>query len=185
MKKSISEINKEFEHNYNLYQQSIYNFCVSRLGNTDEARYCFNDAFTVYYSKLKDGVEIRDPRAFLYKCARNFIGRVLQNKKRSIKRLVLFSQEPSIDDIIPVQDNAYESIENPKEVDTDEYLKVCFSQMSNMEIAIYKARWQDGCTIKETMKLLGISESNAKVRSKRVKDKMRAIICEEFERRRP
>lgn len=185
MEKSISKINQEFEHNYDLYQQSIYNFCVSKLGDTDEARYCFNDAFSVYYIKLRDGIEITHPRAFLYKCARNFISRTLQNKKRTSSKIVSFSQDNTIDDILPSRENAYEELEEPKDVNAEEFLQLCFSQMSSNEIDIYKARWVNGYTIKEMTQALGISESNAKVRSKRVKDKMRSIIIEEYEKRRP
>lgn len=185
MERSLSEVYKEFDRAYKLYGTSIHNFCISRLADEEEAESCFIDAFAAYFTNLKNGVEVLNPRAYLYRCARNFIYRSYQNKMRAEEQKNLPFYEETFDNEIPRANTAFEAIEHPEEANKEEYLEVCFSQMSDIEIAIYKARWEKGCTIKEVTEQLNITEGNAKIRSKRVKDKMKAIIAEEYERRRP
>ena len=65
---------------YEKYFQSIYKYCRVRLGEFSQyAEDCVQDAFLVFYNKLRDGETVEQPRAFLYRTADNFVKRTVES----------------------------------------------------------------------------------------------------------
>ena len=55
---------------YDKYHTAIYKFCLVRLGEMNEhADDCVQEVFLVFQNKLLEGIEILNPRAYLYKIA--------------------------------------------------------------------------------------------------------------------
>ena len=75
---------------YDDYRLKLFNFCLARLsGERESADDCVQEAFLVLSTKLKNGEEIENPRAFLYRTAENFVRRRQEQIAKDAKRLVM------------------------------------------------------------------------------------------------
>ncbi len=63
----------EFEKNYQEYLNSIFRFAYIKTNSQFEAEEITSDVFAKYWQELIKGKDIKNPRAFLYQCARNTI----------------------------------------------------------------------------------------------------------------
>ena len=63
----------EFEKNYQEYLNSIFRFAYIKTNSQFEAEEITSDVFAKYWQELTKGKDIKNPRAFLYQCARNTV----------------------------------------------------------------------------------------------------------------
>jgi len=66
-----NRIVKDFKKLWYIYHKEIFYYCVSKLSNPAYADDCIQNVFTALFLKMKKGEEIKNPRAWLYGCAKN------------------------------------------------------------------------------------------------------------------
>ena len=74
---------------YDKYHTAIYKFCLVRLGEMNEhADDCVQEVFLVFQNKLLEGIEILNPRAYLYKIADNIVKDTIKKSAKHRRRNV-------------------------------------------------------------------------------------------------
>ncbi len=73
----------EFEKNYQEYLNSIFRFAYIKTNSQFEAEEITSDVFAKYWQELTKGKDIKNPRAFLYQCARNTVIDFYRKRGRS------------------------------------------------------------------------------------------------------
>lgn len=74
-------IKENFNKIWNLYHKEISYFCMTKLLNPAYVEDCIQNVFTALLLKMKKGEEIKNPRAWLYGCAKNQAYKLNQNPK--------------------------------------------------------------------------------------------------------
>ena len=81
------QADKRFTEAYEACYLSLIKYCAARMGDARiQADDCVQEAFLVYYNKLLNGEEIRNPRAFLYRTTDNFLKQAVARYAREQKR---------------------------------------------------------------------------------------------------
>ena len=69
---------------YNMYRVKIYRFIYFKVSNKEKADDLVNDTFIKVFRYLRDGEEIENFQAFLYKTARNLVIDFYRTRKQEI-----------------------------------------------------------------------------------------------------
>lgn len=152
---------------YEKYYQSLYKYCLIRLGELSEhADDCVQDAFLVFQKRLNDGEIIEQPRPFLYKTVGNFIARTIKRFQDEKKRLV---------DI----DNA-ENVASPPLIpdgfDYDKCAAFIISMLSEEEQELYRMKYIEQKSLNEISKILKITPSATAMRTSRLRRQIKSKI---------
>ena len=159
------EVNKAFNELYELYVDSIYRFCLSKL-DCDEhyAQDCTQETFLVLYKRLKQGDSFENPRAFLYQTALNYIRRRYDIIKKEQKNLT------QLGDV----ENVFDSTENKiiETVDFEIFSKRLQEMLSDDEKLLLQLRFEQDLKVTEIAEQLGITQANCYVRIMRLRQKI-------------
>lgn len=72
-----------FLETYDAYANDIFRFCLLKVSNREQAEDIAQEVFTRFWQTLRDGTELRNPRALLYTMARNLVIDWYRKKKES------------------------------------------------------------------------------------------------------
>lgn len=72
-----------FLETYDAYASDIYRFCLLKVTRPEVAEDISQEVFTRFWQQLREGTELRNPRALLYTIARNLIIDWYRKKKES------------------------------------------------------------------------------------------------------
>lgn len=93
-----STLEAEFMEVYEAHSDAIFRYCYFRLYNREKARDLSQEAFMKAWGYIKDGNEVQNLRAFVYRVANNLIiDDVRKKKEASLDLLQENGFEPSID----------------------------------------------------------------------------------------
>lgn len=156
---------------YDDYRLKLFNFCLARLsGERESADDCVQEAFLVLSTKLKNGEEIENPRAFLYRTAENFVKRRREQLAKDSKRLVPFEKASEIaanDEILP------ETIEN---IDYDALAERLIETLRDDEKMLYNLRYIKNTRVDEIATILNISRPAVSMRLVRLTTKITQAV---------
>lgn len=77
-----------FSELYARYSHRIYGYCMTMLGNPDEASDIFQDAFVKFFNSAKKGQQVTNVPGYLFRIARN----LCLNHRRDSKHTVEFDE---------------------------------------------------------------------------------------------
>ena len=161
-----------FEILYDRYVKLVYNKCYGFAKDEDEAKDLTQDVFLKLFVKL---VSFKGNSkfstwlfAFTYNHCVNFVTRNTAKKieKQSIDPEYL--KNYCCNDDEEKEDESFFQMKVEK-------LKIALNQVSPDEKMILLLKYQDGLSIKDLVKVIGIGESAVKMRLKRAKDKLATI----------
>lgn len=163
------KIDKTVDDCYEKYYESLYKYCLVRLGDLSEhADDCVQDAFLVFHKRLIDGDTIEQPRPFLYKTVGNFIARTIKHYQKEKKRTVNLDNAENVVSTPLIPDN----------FDYDKCAVLIISMLSEDEQNLYNMKYIERKSLNEISKLLNISPSAVAMRTSRLRRHIKTIIEE-------
>lgn len=163
---------------YDDYRLKLFNFCLARLsGERESADDCVQEAFLVLNAKLRDGEEIENPRAFLYRTAENFVKRRQEEITKNTKRLVPLetAEEAAVSD--EIYSEALDSI------DYYTLAQKLIATLDDDEKLLYNLRYIQNTKVEEIALTLKISRPAASMRLIRLKTKITDMVTQlDFEK---
>lgn len=164
---------EQLEKAFDLYSKSLERFCYSRLGEAHEySRDCVQDTYCLFYSKLLNGEEFQNPRAFLYKTANNMVLKAKEKYFKNAKRTKSLDEAEGI--AINVEDE-YEQ-KSDDSVDIEKAKQVLISQLNDSEIKLYQMKYVEQKSLKEISSVLGIPPTTVAMRISRLRTKIKELI---------
>ncbi len=155
-----------FEKCYKEYYSCLMNFARARLReSSDFSEDCVQEAFTVFYNRLKEGEEFEHPRAFLYKALDNIV------KKQKTKIIADESNTVSLDDPENTMDIAVQD-----EIDCEKYIKILEDSLDEDERYFYTAKYVEGKKIEEIAIDTKLSVGAVTMRLSRLRKKLKALL---------
>lgn len=170
IKLNKKELDYRFNEIYEAYYQTIYKFCMARL-NCDEnfAMDCVQETFIVFYKRLRQGEDIKNPRAFLYRTAQNFVLKRYDKMKKDNEN----QTEMTENDI---------SLSVIEKTDFNLDFKYLVAQieliLTDEEKSLYTMRFVEEMKIKDIAQALDITPDNCAVRVLRLKQKLKKELSE-------
>ncbi|MVB10287.1 hypothetical protein CAFE_09690 [Caprobacter fermentans] len=165
-----SRKNNESEDLKKLYNQ-IANYCRKNLIDAASAEECTQEVFAVYFEKASQ-MEIRDPRAWLFRTADNYLHRF--NQKFQQEKQEIFPLPNLEDDAEDMEDIrfAYEQDFDrflEESVDIGKEVNRILSGLSHKEQTLYHQYYKENMSIKELMELYQVSSTAMKAKLYRLK----------------
>ncbi len=162
----------------NLYSERIYNLALRILKNADDAADVLQETFVTVYEKINSFDGRSNFFTWIYRIATNFA----LMKLRKDKRTVLSDQDLE------------QNFDNPDNMHIHEWQDLPLKDMLNEEFqrhldeavdslpeiyrSVFILRDLENLSIRETSKILGITESNVKIRLKRARLYLREKLAE-------
>ena len=156
---------------YDEYRLKLFNFCLARLsGERESADDCVQEAFLVLSSKLRDGENIENPRAFLYRTAENFVKRRQEEFTKETKRFVPLENATEA----AASDEIYN--ETLDSIDFDALAERLISSLDEDEKLLYNLRYVQNTRVDEIAIILKISRPAVSMRLMRLKTKITDMV---------
>lgn len=173
------EANTLCDKYYREYKDYITNYCKSRLsGRPGDVEDCVQETFRALLEELEKTGEVKYPRAFLYKCASNFINCKFRDLERSRKHNVsLDGEAPRLSYVM----NFFGEAPN------DEKLRALRKVLATLtekerELLYYNCRPEDGdyLTVKELAEKYACSENTIYQRGFELRSKVKKLMLKEM-----
>lgn len=160
------EAKKHFLAAYDAHADELFRFCFMKVSSSERAEDVVQDVFTRYWQVLRDGTTPDNPRAFLYRLARNLVIDWYR-KKKSVSLDVL--REAGVD---------FVGVGKEEIVDTAQVseLLVVINELDDASREALLLRFVEGWTPKEIAELNSESANAVSVRLNRALAKVRINI---------
>lgn len=160
------EAKKHFLAAYDAHAGELFRFCFMKVSSSERAEDLVQDVFTRYWQVLRDGTTPDNPRAFLYRLARNLVIDWYR-KKKSVSLDVL--REAGVD---------FAGVGKEEIVDTAQVneLLTVINELDDTSREALLLRFVEGWTPKEIAELNGESANAVSVRLNRALAKVRINI---------
>ena len=168
-----------------LYSERIYNLGLRILKNPDDAADVLQETFIAVYEKIHSFDGRSNFFTWLYRIATNFALMKLRKEKRTI--YTDQDMEEQFDDPEKMQIHEWQDLPL-RDMLNDEFRKhldEAIDQLPEIYRSVFVLRDLENMSIKETSHILGITESNVKIRLKRARAYLReelAHYMDEFTR---
>ena len=167
-----------FRQSYELYAQQITKYCMVRLGDSSgTADDCVQNAFLVYYKKLLAGEEIKQPKAFLYRTAENYVKKALREKAQRQRKIIPLD---SVRDV-----SAPEVSDRAARLDYDKIKRILLNNLNDSEQLLYFQKYEQKMSLKEIAEYYNILPTAAANRISRLRKKIIALtepVLNDFEK---
>ena len=156
-----------FRQLYNRYFEPIFRFILSRCGNENLAADICSQVFLKAMQKLK-GYEFKGVpfSAWLYRIASNEVAQHYRNNK---KMRVVSAEETQLEDMVEEMD--FDNFGEYRDV----MLEV-LEELKPIDMQLIEMRFFEKRPFKEIADILNLSESNAKVKTYRILERMKKQI---------
>lgn len=166
-KKQADELLKE---GYAQYYTSIYRYALSRLGDSHASEDVAQEAFVIYYKRLRSGEVFTAPRAFLYRTADHLVQKQFERNKKAQNCTTL---EEVIE--IPAQ-----NADPDERLTFEEYSRQISAALSDKDAALFSMRYIEDLKIEDIAARLDMSIPAVTTRLHRLRKKLREIVSTLF-----
>jgi RNA polymerase sigma-70 factor (ECF subfamily) len=160
-----------------LYSERIYNLGLRILKNPDDAADVLQETFIAVYEKIHSFDGRSNFFTWLYRIATNFALMKLRKEKRTI--YTDQDMEEQFDDPEKMQIHEWQDLPL-RDMLNDEFRKhldEAIDQLPEIYRSVFVLRDLENMSIKETSHVLGITESNVKIRLKRARVYLREELA--------
>ncbi len=156
------EAQAAFTEFYNRYASKVHAYCISMIGEKDQAEDIFQEVFVKFYDTISPDKEHSNIKSYLMTIARNLCLNHLRQKRPTL----------------PVETMENLKTENISYEDAELYDLVlkAMDMLDEKYKEAFILREFDGLTYKEIAEILGLNLSNAKSRVLRARDKILKIL---------
>ena len=160
---------RQFSEAFDRFYPFIFKFCCARLsGNCDLAEDCAQEAFYVFFCKLRDGVQIENPKAYLVKTA-NLI--VMNRRTKQTAERARTAEEAAALQLV----SAERAEAKPEFRDLTAYI---LKNLNKADGEVFRLRYLQGMSLAEIAGQTGNSITALTSRLSRMRIKLRQIIEE-------
>lgn len=160
MKSGSGNSEQAFKVLYNRYSARIFSYCRKFLGNNEEARDVFQEAFVRFYQSAQEEREMTNVPAFLLKIARNLCVNI---KRKDIPTLTFEDYMSS----------SYEKSDNDELLNL---IKIAMELLPKEYKELFILREYEGLTYNEIVSVTGLPLATVKIRLFRARQKIREIL---------
>jgi RNA polymerase sigma-70 factor (ECF subfamily) len=160
-----------------LYSERIFNLALRILKNPDDASDVLQETFTAVYEKIESFDGRSNFFTWLYRIATNFSLMKLRKDKRTV--YTDQDMEEQFDNPDKIQIHEWQDLPL-KDMLNDEFrknLENAIDQLPEIYRSVFILRDVEEMSIKETSTILGITESNVKIRLKRARVYLREQLA--------
>lgn len=151
-----------------LYHQ-ILSYCRKNLIDAASAEECAQDVFSVYFEKAAQ-IKIRNPRAWLFRTADNYLHRYNQKFQQEKQEIFpLPNPEDGAEDMEDIRFVYEQDFFREDNADIDEEMNQVLSGLSYAEQTLYHQYYKENMSIKELMELYQVSSTAMKAKLFRLK----------------
>lgn len=169
------KIEEVFMKCYDEHSDALFRYCYFQVSNREVANDLLQDTFTKTWIYLKDGKEVENLRAFLYKVARNLI--IDYRRKKKAQSLEAIT-ETGIE--FPDEDTG----EEEKILESDKSFVVSkLEELDEESREILTMRYINEMGIKEISEALDITANNTSVKIHRALEKMKDLLEDYYDTR--
>ena len=118
------------QEGYAKYYTAIYRYALSRLGDPHKSEDVAQEAFVVYYKRLRTGEVFTAPRAFLYRTADHLVQKQFDRQKRAQNCITL-------DEVIEIP---AQNADPDERLTFEEYSRQISAALSDTDAALFS--WQ-------------------------------------------
>ena len=161
---------------YETYRSDMVNFCRSRLDDPEQADDGVQQVFLALYEAMSRGVEIREPRAWLYKTARFIIIRLNEKRQKEQEHV----SQTEYEDAVRTASVSFDScLLDAMDTDREERLvQHVLSNLTEEEQGMIEAVYVRGMKHDELGEQLGMKRNTVSQRLKRLRLKVEKIVTE-------
>ncbi len=162
----------------NLYSERIYNLGLKILKNSDDAADVLQETFVTVYEKLDSFDGRSNFFTWLYRIATNFALMKLRKNKRTV--LTDQDMETNFDNPDQMQIHEWQDLplQDMLSEEFRQHLDEAVDALPEIYRSVFILRDLENLSIKETSRILGITESNVKIRLKRARLYLREKLAE-------
>ncbi len=161
-----------FTEAYEACYLSLIKYCAARMGDARiQADDCVQEAFLVFYNKLLNGEEIRNPRAFLYRTTDNFLKQAVARYAREQKRHVPLEDAEALAAAQPIPFSE-------QEPDYEACARALLETLSEAEQTLYRLKYMEKRSLREIAELLDITPAAAAKRTSRLRAAVRERLSQ-------
>jgi len=151
---------------YDRYADSIFRHCYYRVGDRERAKDLTQDAFLKTWRYMREGGDVANLKAFLYRTATNIV--IDEWRKPATASLDELQEQygfdpPSPDERLPLQLDGADALQMVHHLD-------------DRSRAIVIMRYVDGMPVKEIAELTGETENAVSVRLHRALKRLRTLL---------
>ena len=146
----------DFELIYKTYWQKVYRLCVGYLNNKEWAKDTTQDIFIIVYNELPKFRNDASIGTWIFRIATNNCLRNIENSKKILKNEIT---------------SEFEDIIQPDKYNKIDFLFKCISELQEIERIIISLELEE-VKQSEIAIIVGISETNVRVKIYRIKEKI-------------
>jgi len=150
---------------YNKYQQKIYRFICFRVSDQEKAQDLVSDTFIRVFDYLRDGREIKNFQAFLYKTARNLVIDFYRSRRDEVS----LEDAPEVISEEDMREQADEKL-------VIENIRKHLSEIEPIYQDPVLLHFFDGLSFKQVAEVLDITQTNARQRAHRGFKKLKSVV---------
>ena len=145
------------QEGYAKYYTAIYRYALSRLGDPHKSEDVAQEAFVVYYKRLRTGEIFTAPRAFLYRTADHLVQKQFDRQKRAQNCITL-----------------------DERLTFEEYSRQISAALSDTDAALFSMRYIEDLKIEDIAARMNMSVPAVTTRLHRLRKKLREILNQLF-----
>ncbi len=161
---------EEFAKAYDDFSDAIFRYCLFQTSNREKALDLTADTFTKTWEYVREGKEVENLRAFLYKVAGNLI---IDDRRRKKAQSLDAMMETGFDEATDTDERSLHEENFDGKVALE-----ALGQLDKKYRSVLTLRYAEDMNIKEIAKILRESENNISVRIHRGLEKLKKILNE-------
>lgn len=158
------------QEGYAKYYTAIYRYALSRLGDPHKSEDVAQEAFVVYYKRLRTGEVFTAPRAFLYRTADHLVQKQFDRQKRAQNCITL-------DEVIEIP---AQHADPDERLTFEEYSRQISAALSDTDAALFSMRYIEDLKIEDIAVRMNMSVPAVTTRLHRLRKKLREILNQLF-----
>jgi RNA polymerase sigma-70 factor (ECF subfamily) len=167
-----------FTEMVNLYSDRIYNLALRILRRTDDAADVLQETFIKVFEKIDTFDGRADFFTWVYRIATNLSLMKLRKNKRTVLSDENFETQFDRPDTTTIHEWQSLPLREMLNVEFRKHLDEAVNSLPEIYRSVFILRDLENLSIKETSKILGITETNVKVRLKRARMYLREKLAE-------
>ncbi len=160
-----------------LYSDRVYNLALRILKNPDDAADVLQETFLAVYEKIHTFDGRADFFTWLYRIATNFSLMRLRKKKRTVLADEDLEREFDSPDQVEIAEWQQVPLKGMLSEEFRKHLDEAVDSLPEIYKSVFILRDLENLSIKETSRILGITESNVKIRLKRARMYLREKLA--------
>ena len=161
-----------------LYSDRVYNLALRILKNPDDAADVLQETFLAVYEKIHTFDGRADFFTWLYRIATNFSLMRLRKRKRTVLADEDLEREFDSPDQVEIAEWQQVPLKGMLSEEFQKHLDEAVDSLPEIYKSVFILRDLENLSIKETSRILGITESNVKIRLKRARMYLREKLAE-------